>query len=82
MSDWAERAACRGEDPELFYPPRGEVISETAYQLCAGCPVQPQCLEHAIRHESIGYWAGTSALERKKMRRQRGIAVSRSLEAS
>ena len=74
MNDWADSAACRGHDPELFYPPRGEVISREAYLLCSSCPVRSECLDHAVRHESIGYWAGTSALERKRMRRKLRIS--------
>ena len=50
--DWRHRAACREEDPELFFPigTTGPAILqvETAKQVCQRCDVSGDCLEWAI----------------------------------
>lgn len=73
-----DRAACRGLDPELFYPHRGENrIAVEAKAICAGCSVQDECLEWALgNRETIGIWGGTSDLERRVVRRQRRLVVA------
>lgn len=42
------RAACRGEDPELFFDSRRV---KQAKRLCVVCPLAEACLEHALGHE-------------------------------
>jgi len=38
---WHERAACRGEDPDLFFPEAGDTIAtRKARAICARCPVR------------------------------------------
>ena len=74
---WSREAACRGVDPNIFYPMRGEPVDCAALLLCAACPVQEQCLDHALKHEDEGYWAGTSAKARRRIRRERGISYSK-----
>ncbi len=42
--DWRYRAACRNEDPELFWPSETDVAGkEAALAVCAICPVQAEC---------------------------------------
>jgi len=67
--DWMSRAACRGMDPALFFPPkRGTPISPTARVTCAGCPVSAECLDHAlVEHERDGLWGGTTDRERRRL---------------
>lgn len=66
---WMRRAACRGLDPSLFFPERGELVSEEARQVCAECPVQPECLEYALTtKERDGVWGGRSGRQRRDMR--------------
>ena len=70
-SEWLERAACAGLDPGVFFPGRGE-STEPAKQVCAGCPVRGECLEHALaKGERFGVWGGLSERERRAIRRQR-----------
>ena len=45
--NWVGKAACSGLDPAVFYPPTDEDADE-AKAICAACPVQEPCLEHAI----------------------------------
>lgn len=66
-----ESAACRGVDPDLFFPDRGESL-EPAKRVCRGCPVQVACLDHALAgNEKFGVWGGTSERERRRLRRER-----------
>jgi WhiB family redox-sensing transcriptional regulator len=67
---WAEDAACRGVDPDLFFPERGGAV-DAALSTCAGCPVRAECLADALlRGERHGIWGGTSERTRRVLRRQ------------
>lgn len=74
---WRLRAACQGEDPELFFPvaEHGE-INESAIELtkaiCARCPVRAECLEDALHRSPEGTRGGYTEWERRRMR-QRGL---------
>ncbi|MBP6729327.1 MAG: WhiB family transcriptional regulator, partial [Microthrixaceae bacterium] len=64
--NWVGKAACSGLDPAVFYPPTDEDADE-AKAICAACPVQEPCLEHAIEmREKNGVWGG--ATERERLR--------------
>lgn len=68
---WRKRAACRGIDPEVFYPPSDEEADE-AKAICAMCPVRQACLEHALgNREREGVWGGNTERERRRILRQR-----------
>lgn len=66
---WMPRAACRGVNPELFFPDRG-ASTDDARAVCSACPVRSECLEYSltmkIRH---GVWGGCSERERRRMAR-------------
>jgi WhiB family transcriptional regulator, redox-sensing transcriptional regulator len=72
--DWVQRAKCKDEDPELFFPigttgPAAEQI-ERARAVCMQCPVREPCLEWALATgQDAGVWGGTSEDERRAMRR-------------
>lgn len=70
------RGACRGLDPELFHPVRGDVDTLKAAQaVCDGCPVREECLEYAIVNgEEHGIWGGASEAERKRIAQRRRAA--------
>ena len=66
---WMERAECKGLDPELFFGEKG-VSNEPAMRVCESCVVRELCLQWALSHnETYGIWGGTSAQERKQLRR-------------
>lgn len=68
---WRKRAACRGIDPEVFFPASDEEAEE-AKAICAMCPVRQACLEHALAHrEREGVWGGATERERRRILRQR-----------
>lgn len=78
---WQDRAACRYEDPDLFFfegnpsaPAAAEQI-EQAKRVCAGCPVRRACLEWAMG--AVDKWSvaggttpGERHLERRRARRR------------
>jgi WhiB family redox-sensing transcriptional regulator len=68
---WRQRAACRGIDPDVFYPASDEEADE-AKAICAVCPVRQLCLEHALAfREREGVWGGLNERERRRLVRQR-----------
>jgi len=75
-AEWMEYAACKGEDPDIFFPVQADKdgVSDAAApakRICAACPVREACLEYAMRYrERYGVWGGTSASQRSRMRRR------------
>ncbi|MEV0980135.1 MULTISPECIES: WhiB family transcriptional regulator [unclassified Streptomyces] len=81
MDNWREHAACRHEDPDLFFPigttGPSLVQTEQAKAVCRGCPVQEPCLRFALdADQTIGVWGGTSETERRRLRRRAGSRKS------
>jgi WhiB family redox-sensing transcriptional regulator len=73
-----EGAACRSEDPELFFGPSAEFVTTRqareakAKAVCARCPARAECLAYALdSREAYGVWAGLNEDERRAMLRQR-----------
>ncbi len=83
---WVERARCRSEDPELFFPmgagDRFIVQVDRAKAVCGRCPVRPECLEWAlVTCQDAGVWGGLDEEERRRIRRERRKAArARELE--
>ncbi len=70
-SDWRSRAACRGVDPDLFFPlPHDGEGVDRAKAVCVVCPVRNQCLDEALRRIPEGIAGGLTATERRRLRRQ------------
>ncbi|MGH9077394.1 MAG: WhiB family transcriptional regulator [Acidimicrobiales bacterium] len=68
---WQFRANCMGVDPDLFFPERGCSTRE-AKEVCRGCVVRLDCLNHAIDNgEKFGIWGGLSERERRRIRQSR-----------
>jgi WhiB family redox-sensing transcriptional regulator len=74
---WMDDAACRGVDPDLFFPVRFEAsVDVQAKAVCAGCPVQAECLDYALDHGiKHGIWGGKSERQRRALRGSRGRRV-------
>jgi WhiB family transcriptional regulator, redox-sensing transcriptional regulator len=78
--DWRHRAACRDEDPELFFPigTSGPALLqvEQAKAVCRRCPVTDECLRWALESgQDAGVWGGMSEEERRALKRRGGIRV-------
>lgn len=74
--DWRDRAACRGVDPELFFPIGRDDVErpeiDAAKQICEGCPVHDECLAYALRtRQPEGIWGGLTSTERRALARRR-----------
>jgi len=67
--EWMTDGVCAQVDPELWFPEKGGSTRE-AKQLCARCPVHPECLAYALAHdERFGIWGGASERDRRRMKR-------------
>jgi WhiB family transcriptional regulator, redox-sensing transcriptional regulator len=73
--DWRHHAACRDEDPELFFPigntgPALLQIDE-AKRVCQRCAVAESCLQWALESgQDSGVWGGLSEDERRALKRR------------
>ena len=77
--DWRHKAACRDEDPELFFPigDTGPALVqiEEAKRVCRSCTVVDSCLQWAMETgQEAGVWGGMSEDDRRLARR-RGVRV-------
>ena len=73
--DWRAEAACRDEDPELFFPlgDTGPALMqiEDAKSVCRACDVTTDCLSWALESgQEPGIWGGMSEAERRQLRRR------------
>lgn len=73
-------AACRDEDPELFFPigtSRPALLQvEQAKNVCRRCPVVITCLRWALESDQgEGVWGGMSEEERRAVKRRGGNRV-------
>ena len=80
--DWRHRAACRDEDPELFFPigNTGPALLqiEEAKQVCRRCPVTESCLRWALGSgQDAGVWGAMSEDERRALKHRRARARAR-----
>jgi WhiB family transcriptional regulator, redox-sensing transcriptional regulator len=77
---WMSEGACRGHR-DIFWP-EGNDAQKTARKamyaakrICQACPVNLECREYALSHESIthGIWGGLTPMERRRIRQKGGI---------
>ncbi|PXY16635.1 WhiB family transcriptional regulator [Prauserella muralis] len=76
---WVERAACREEDPELFFPvgTNGPALRQAAAAkaVCQRCPVEADCLAWALESgQDAGVWGGLDEDERNALMARREAA--------
>ena len=75
--DWRHRAACRDEDPELFFPigTSGPALLQIddAKAVCQRCTVIDDCRGWSLETgQEAGVWGGLSEDERRALLR-RGV---------
>ncbi|MHB8682538.1 MAG: WhiB family transcriptional regulator [Acidimicrobiales bacterium] len=76
---WQGRAACKGPQATVFFPPthaerkEEKLARETrAKAICQTCAVRAECLEYAIGiREPHGIWGGLNETERKQLLERR-----------
>jgi WhiB family redox-sensing transcriptional regulator len=71
--DWRSLAACRMEEPDLFFPvgTSGPAVAQTARAIavCRRCPVMIHCRTWALTTgEAAGIWGGMSEDQRRTAR--------------
>jgi WhiB family transcriptional regulator, redox-sensing transcriptional regulator len=62
--------------PEAFFPEKTRLsaYNKRAKAMCKECPVIGECLEYALTNNiQEGIWGGTSLVDRRKIRRDRGL---------
>jgi WhiB family redox-sensing transcriptional regulator len=72
---WLLRAACRGPESTLFFPPTAserkeerEARETKAKSICSECSVQRACLDYALAiREPHGIWGGLNEHERREL---------------
>jgi hypothetical protein len=72
IANWRDRAACVGEDPDLFFPivERGALAAPeiaAAKAVCLRCPVIVECRAWARRSLPYGIAGGLTADERREL---------------
>ncbi|MGQ0615636.1 MAG: WhiB family transcriptional regulator [Acidimicrobiia bacterium] len=78
---WQVRAACRGPQSAVFFPPshferKDEKLDRErrAKAICATCSVRQPCFEYAVKiREPHGIWGGANEVERKQVIAHRGL---------
>ncbi|MBX3285185.1 MAG: WhiB family transcriptional regulator [Actinobacteria bacterium] len=73
--DWQLKAACRGPQASVFFPPgtferKEEKLGREvrAKEICRTCPVKRPCLDYAVAiREPHGIWGGLNENERKNL---------------
>ena len=83
---WAARAACahpatRDDLPvEAWFPDEripAEQLLGRLRAVCGACPVQRECLTHALAApERHGVWAGTTGADRERRRRDARVGAA------
>ncbi|MGW5609428.1 WhiB family transcriptional regulator [Streptomyces sp. NPDC003753] len=73
--DWRHLAACKEEDPELFFPigNTGPALLqiEEAKAVCRRCPVLETCGNWALETgQAHGVWGGMSESDRRRIKRR------------
>lgn len=72
---WQQKPLPCRHHPELFHSfDPGE--TGRAIDICMGCPVRTDCLQHALDHQEWhGVWGGMTEEHRKTIARARGMRV-------
>ncbi len=74
LRSWMSDAACRGDDPSGFLEEGTHEQTRAALATCDGCTVRQHCLQLALAQPTqsdLGIWGGTTAEERRQLRRGR-----------
>lgn len=82
MSEWYERAACKGQDINIFYDSSVKGVTRPhnkALGFCNGtnerpaCPVRDECLGFALsfplEYDQYGIFGGMTGAQRRRIRR-------------
>jgi hypothetical protein len=66
--EWYKEGACTKLNPRMFSDPSSKYEANKAKRVCKfECPVQKDCLMHALVYNEVAIWGGHDEVERKKM---------------
>lgn len=79
--EWRAFRRCRNVDPNMFFD---EMREAEAVAFCDDCPVRSDCLEYALKHETVheengGVWGGYTFRQRRSIKRRRAGEARRQL---
>ena len=79
LTGWAELAACKDEDPELFFPTgttlNAKMQAAVAREVCTQCIVRDECRDWATdTRQDHGVWGGLDEFERRSLLRRARFA--------
>lgn len=67
ITDWRNRAACTGSEPELWFALDDTDDHAMAREICEGCPVRLACGVFANRtRQAAGIWAGFDVVHNRR----------------
>jgi len=76
LGRWGIDGACRDYPTSWWFTIRRDEIAR-AKDICAGCPVRVECLEHALaRPGLLGMWAATMPAERTVIRERAAVLAA------
>lgn len=78
-TEWRLFAACKGFDPDLWFPEKGDNrTAGIAIAICNDCPVTAACLRYALdANERDGIWGGLTPMDRRHVRAGRSVTPRR-----
>lgn len=76
-----EAPSCATVGGDYWFPEKeaggiGQPEAKIAKSICRSCPHRTECAEWGIYNELHGIWGGLADLDRRRIRRQRGIKLN------
>lgn len=69
---------CASADPDAFFPEKDQShMINSAKRVCHSCDYKIECLQWAMDKDEIGIWGGTTAYERRQLKRGKTIRQSK-----
>ena len=73
-----ESPSCATVGGDFWFPEKdaSKYENQFAKTICASCPHKIDCAEWGIYKENFGIWGGLTDMDRRPIRRKRGIRVN------
>lgn len=74
MISFNNPANCAGTDTDDWFTDSTIYANKDMLKkICGACLAKDECLDYALEYNVLGYWAGTSEMERGRMRKALNI---------
>jgi len=67
---WMKDSPCSGK-LDMFFDETHATSVRKARKICDNCDLHVRCLSHALQHQEVGVWAGTTTNQRAKILREK-----------